>query len=90
MELMAFFDLPEPEPEDDELDDGDDGGGYGDLRPASWVPGVVPVELVVARSARAAVVVSRVAAYRDGFELIVNSYLHRSVKRRRGPSCAIR
>lgn len=42
--------------------------------------GVVPVELVVARSDEAAVVVSRIGAYPDGFELTVNSYRRRSVK----------
>lgn len=81
---MGFFDLPDPGPDDDELDEGDDDDdGFGDLRPSAWVPGVVPVELVVARSEQAAVVVSRIAAYPDGFELTVHSYLHRSVKRRR-------
>jgi hypothetical protein len=85
MELMGFFDLPDPEPDDDELDEEDENDGYGDLRPAAWAPGVVPVELVVVRSAQAAVAVSRVSAYPDGFELIVSSYVHRSVKRRRGP-----
>jgi len=85
MDLMGFFEVPEPEPDDDELDSEDEDDGYDDLRPAAWVAGVVPVELVVARSAQAAVVVSRVAAFPDGFELIVNSYVHRSVKRRRRP-----
>ncbi len=78
---MGFFDLPERELDDNELDEDDD--DFGDLRPAAWVPGVVPVELVVARSEQAAVVVGRIAAYPDGFELIVHTYLHRSVKRRR-------
>ncbi len=61
---MGFFDLAEREPDDDELDEGDD-EGFGDLRPAAWVPGVVPVELVVARSEQAAVVVGRIAASPD-------------------------
>ncbi len=79
---MGFFDLPEREPDDDELDEEDD-DDFGGLRPAAWVPGVVPVELVVARSEQAAVVVERIAAYPDGFELTVHSYLHHSVTRRR-------
>lgn len=80
---MGFFDLPDREPEDDELDVDDEEDDFEGLRPATWIAGVVPLELVIARSDRAAVVVSRISAYPDGFELTVNSYLHRSVKRTR-------
>jgi len=79
---MGFFDLPDREFDDDELDV-DDEHDFDGLRPAAWIAGVVPLELVVARSEEAAVVVSRVSAYPDGFELTVNSYLRRSVKRSR-------
>jgi hypothetical protein len=78
---MGFFDLPGLEPEDDELDDDDD--GYEGARPAAWIAGVVPVALIVARSDEAAVALSHLAAFPDGFEFTVNSYLHRSVKRSR-------
>jgi hypothetical protein len=80
---MGFFDLPEREPDDDESDNDDEEDGIEGLRPAAWIAGVVPMELVIARSDQAAVVVSRVSAYPDGFELTVSSYLHRSVKRTR-------
>ena len=76
---MGFFDVPEPEPEDD-LDDED---AFDDARPAAWIGGVVPLQLVVARSDEAAVVVSRVVAFPEGFELTLNTYVHRSVPRRR-------
>jgi len=79
---MGFFDRPELEPEDDALDELDD-DGYEGSRPAAWIPGVVPVELLVARSDDAAVVVSRLSAFPDGFELTVHSHLRRSVKRGR-------
>jgi hypothetical protein len=79
---VGFFDLPEPDPgEDLEIDEDDD--GVTDLRPARWVGGVVPVELVIARSDEAAVVASRVSAYPDGFELTLVSFLSSSVKPRR-------
>ncbi len=81
---MGFFDLPDLEPGDDELDaEEEDDHGYEGRRPAAWMPGVVPVELVVARSDEAAVVLSRISAFPDGFEFTVNSYLRRSVKRNR-------
>lgn len=80
---MGFFDLPDREPDDDELDVDDEEEGFADRWPGAWIAGVVPVELVVARSDRAAVVVTRISAYPDGFELTMSSYLHRSVKRTR-------
>lgn len=79
---MGFFDLPALEPDDDELD-GDDDEDYEGMRPAAWIPGVVPVELLLARSDEAAVVLSRLSAFPDGVEFSVNSYLRRSVKRSR-------
>jgi hypothetical protein len=79
---MGFFDLPEHQP-DDEVLEPDEDDFFDGLRPAAWVAGIVPVELLVARSDQAAVVVNRIAAYQDGFELTVNSYLHRSVRPRR-------
>lgn len=75
---MGFFEVP----------DADD----GDLEPdppfdipqtGAWTAGVVPLELVVARSDDAAVVASRIAAYPDGFELTLDSFLHRSAQARR-------
>lgn len=80
---MGFFDLPDREPDDDELDVDDQEDSFDGLRPGAWVAGVVPLELVVARSDQAAVVVSRISAYPDGFELTVNSHLRRTVKRTR-------
>ena len=80
---MGFFDLPDRGSDDDALDVDDEEDGFDGLRPAAWIAGVVPLELVVARSDQAAVVVSRISAYRDGFELRVNSFLRRSVKRSR-------
>jgi hypothetical protein len=78
---MGFFDLPEREPDEDHVDEDED--GPDELRPAPWTAGVVPVELVAARSDEAAVVVSGVRAYPEGFELTVDAFLHRSVPRRR-------
>lgn len=80
---MGFFDLPDLDPEDDEFDADDEDDDFEGLRPGAWIPGVVPAELVVARSAQAAVVVSRLSAFPDGFAVTVNSYVHRSVKRTR-------
>jgi len=77
---MGFFELPERDPEEDDLEpDQPD-----DLpRTAPWTAGVVPLELVVARSAEAAVLASRVAAYPDGFELTLDSHVRPTVPRRR-------
>jgi hypothetical protein len=83
MGAMGFFDLPELEPDDDELEGDDDDDDFEGMRPAAWIPGVVPVELLLARSDDAAVVLSRLSAFPDGFELTVNSYLRLSVKRSR-------
>ena len=79
---MGFFDLPEHDPEDDDLEPDED-EEFDDGRPGPWVGGVVPVELLIAQSEEAAVTVSRIVAYPDGFELTVNSYLRRSVRRAR-------
>lgn len=76
---MGFFAIPEPLPEDD-LEADEDEDGFDGMRPAAWIAGVVPVELLVARSDQAAVVVSRISVYPDGMALNVDSYLHRSVK----------
>lgn len=78
---MGFFDLPERDPDEDELDDEED--GFDELQSAPWIAGVVAVELLVARSDEAAVAVGGIRAYPDGFELTVDTYLHRSVTRRR-------
>lgn len=78
----GLFDLPEFEAEDD-LDTDDEDDDFEGLRPATWIPGVVPAELLVARSEQAAVVVSRPSAYPEGFELTVKSYVRRSTGRGR-------
>jgi hypothetical protein len=72
-----FFKIPEPEPAS-----GAEVDPLRETRPGPWVGGVVPLELVVARSDRAAVVLTRIAAYPEGFSLAVHSYLHRSVRPR--------
>ena len=78
---MGFFDVPEREPGDDLDDEEED--AFDDARPAAWVGGVVPLQLVVARSGDAAVVLYRIVAFPEGFELTLNTYVHRSVPRRR-------
>ncbi|MDQ6727925.1 MAG: hypothetical protein M3066_17445 [Actinomycetota bacterium] len=84
---MRFFDRPQPDPDDasGEEDDafGEEDDAFDGLRPAAWVGGVVPLDIVIARSAEAAVVATRMSAFPEGFELTVDSYLHRSVSRRR-------
>ena len=51
---------------------------------APWVGGVVATEVVLAQSDEAAVVLSSVVAFPESFSFTVRSYLHRSVKSRRG------
>jgi hypothetical protein len=77
---MGFFQLPEPTDDDRFAEDDDD---EFDDPTAHWVGGVVPVEVVVARSDKAAVVVRGIVAYPDGFAFTLESFLHRSVRRRR-------
>lgn len=77
---MGFFELPERDPEEDDLEPDDP---YDIPRAAPWIAGIVPLELVVARSDEAAVVASRIAAHPDGFELTLNSYIRPSASRRR-------
>ncbi len=48
-----------------------------------WIGGVVPIELVLARSDEAAVVLRQVVAYPTGFDFTIEAFLHRSVPRRR-------
>jgi len=82
---MGFFQIPDPSEDDDVVAEEDD-NEYEDPT-AHWVGGVVPVELVVARSEQAAVVVRGIVAYPDGFNFTLEACLHRSVKlgRRRRP-----
>ena len=80
---MGFFDLPERDPDEDDLELDDEDDGFDELRPAPWTAGVVPIELVVARSDEAAVVVTGLRAYPDGFDLTVDTYIHRPRPRRR-------
>ena len=75
---MGFFEMPEPE---DDLEDEEEDDFFDDHAP--WTGGVVPLDLVVARSDQAAVVVTHISAFPDGFAFTVESYLHRSVPRRR-------
>ena len=75
---VGFFDLPDAEPDED--DDYDDEDAFDGMRPAAWAAGVVPIELVIAKSEQAAVVVRQMAIYPDGFDLTVQSHLHRSVR----------
>ena len=69
---MPFFSLPA-------VDETADTDRFEDLEPAPWVGVAVPVEALMARSASAAVIIKRVAVYRDGFELTVAGLLHPSV-----------
>jgi len=83
---MGFFHIPDPTDDDDTLLDDDE--DEFDPPTAQWIGGVVPVEVVVARSDQAAVVVRSLVAYPDGFAFTLDAFLHRSVKLkrdRRGP-----
>jgi len=48
--------------------------------PGPWIGGLTPMEVVIARSDRAAVVLNELAAFPDGFSLRITSHVHRSVK----------
>ncbi len=48
--------------------------------PGPWVGGLTPMQVVIARSDRAAVVLNELAAFPDGFSLRITSHVHRSVK----------
>ena len=63
---MGFFDdvdLPEDEFDEEDFDEPEWAGP-----PRGWLGGVVPLELLVARSERAAVVATNLTAYPTGFE----------------------
>jgi hypothetical protein len=76
----GFFEIPDPQTDEDlELDEDQYEGPYS----APWIGGVVALDLLVARSGQAAVVVNRMAAFPDGFSPTLEMYLHRPVKGRR-------
>jgi hypothetical protein len=77
---MPFFEVEYP---DDEVAEEEEPDGFDDLRPASWIGGVVPRELVVARSQQAAVVVRGLVAYPEGFEFTLQAFVHHSVRLKR-------
>jgi hypothetical protein len=71
---------PEPDPEDD--DDFDDDF---DFEPqARYLGGVVPLELLIARSDAAAFGVRNLVAYPDGFELTLSAWVRKPARGRRG------
>jgi hypothetical protein len=76
---MGFFDR-HPDP-----DDGRNGGfGYEEPPdPAVYVGGVIPLEVLLARSGKAAVAVRGLIAYPDGFEFSLCTWLHPTVAARR-------
>ena len=78
---MDFFQVPPPDP----AATGERPDPYRAARPGPWVGGVVPLEVVVARTDRAAIVLRGVTAYPDGFTLELSWHLHRSVKPSREP-----
>jgi hypothetical protein len=85
---MGFFRVPDPAEDDDIFGEDDDEFEF-DAPSSKWVGGAVPLELLVARSDQAAVVVRNLVAYHDGFGFVMEAFLHPSVKlgrRRRGPS----
>lgn len=69
---MGFFDdIPRTQPPDpEEWDD----------EPGLWIGGVVPLELLVAHTEKAAVVVHGLSAFPDGFKLLVTSTVRKGVK----------
>src|SRR6266849_3061632 len=48
--------------------------------PGPWIGGLTPMQVVIARSDRAAGVLNELAAFPDGFSLRITSHVHRSVK----------
>ena len=79
---MGFFDLPERDPEEDDIAAVDD-DPFEDLQPGPWVGGVVPLELVIARSDDAVILIAGLSAFPDGVELMLKSYLRKGVQRSR-------
>jgi hypothetical protein len=70
---MDFFQLPDPEASRrHEPDD-----PFRLVRPGPWVGGVVPLELVVAKSDMAAITVESLTVFPDGFSFILHGSLHR-------------
>jgi hypothetical protein len=76
---VSFFERPPPvpaEPDPQELDQFDD-------TVSKYIGGVVPTELLLARSDSAAVVVRSIVAYPDGFEFSLDIWTRRPAKQRR-------
>ena len=69
---MPFFERPEPPPEDEDIEDDDDFDVLDETN--RYLGGVVPLELLLARSDSAAVAIRGVVAYPDGFELSVVTF----------------
>jgi hypothetical protein len=81
---MPFFERPEPPPEDEDIEDDDDVDVLDETN--RYLGGVVPLELLLARSDSAAVAIRGVVAYPDGFELSVVTFTRRrpeGMRRRR-------
>jgi hypothetical protein len=72
---MPFFEMP-PRPQVDDEEDDDARFDIDDLA-SLYVGGVVPLQLVIARSEVAAVVVREIVAFPDGFEFTVCAYTRR-------------
>jgi len=77
---MGFFDRPEPAGADEDVDPDDP---MEDLEPGPWIAGVVGVDLLVAQSDEAVVLINRLAVFPDGVDLWVESYVRRGVRRGR-------
>lgn len=73
---MGFFDRPDGDFEDDEpVDD-------FDIGTSPWIGGVVPLEVVLARNEKAAVVLSSVVAYRHSFDFTIKSFSREAIAAR--------
>jgi hypothetical protein len=80
---VPFFEIPPP-PADEEDDDGNDDEFVPSGREARFLGGALPLELLVARSEQAAVVVRDIVAFPDGFNLTVVAHVRREPRPRRG------
>ena len=78
---MSFFDREFQVDEDDE-DLDEDVEDFDDFH-STYLGGVVPVELLVARSDAAAIAVRRIVAYPDGFEFTLDVWIRKPLRRRR-------
>jgi hypothetical protein len=82
---VGFFDRPAVDEyeDDDEFEDDDDQIEFDDGR-RTWIGGTVPLQLVVARSEDAVVVVTHITVFPSGFEFRLGAHL-REWPKLRGP-----